>query len=136
MNLFILSIFSLLFASQVSFAGPAVEYTCVGYNKITKESVSYDLVFSDSVPEYGYTYQAIEITKEGGFAPKAQKHLLLNGDKKRPCKKDEDGNVSFPFGFDMTPGPQGKVPYYEVSFKGDCGKEMNYDVESFCFFTY
>lgn len=129
MKTLIASIFALL-SAQAAFAAPAVSYNCVGKNAVTNKSIVFNLVYSEWEASEGYTYQAVEVLKEGFEMLKEPKVLFLNATK--ACDNNQ-GAIGMP-DFKMTPTKQGAVGDYLVRFKLSCGSEYKFDVKGVCFF--
>lgn len=128
---------ALSFASPAAFAAGAVEYSCIGKNKVSGEAVVFSLMFSDHARDVGYTNEAITIEKSGGF--NLEKPLVLQmfgASKKNECKKNEQGEILMSGkAFSMDPAQEGQPYSYRVKFKVSCGEEASFDVDAACEFN-
>jgi hypothetical protein len=133
----ILYLFLCAFYTSQAFSGAAVLYNCVGKNKVNSESVVFEIQFSDSSSEAGYTNQAITVTKSGWENLKKPDVLqMYQATKENNCQLNEAGERYYPGTFDMRPTKEKDLADYIVTFNSDCGKDKNYNITAFCFFAH
>ncbi|MES2525691.1 MAG: hypothetical protein V4598_01335 [Bdellovibrionota bacterium] len=61
---------SILFVTALTFslsslAGPATKQRCTGIDSVSGQNSSYNIIFADHAPEYGYTRQEVEVIRIG-----------------------------------------------------------------------
>jgi hypothetical protein len=131
------SALALLSLSPAAFASPAVSYSCVGRNAVTKEAVTFEVLFAESDLEHGYMNQAVSITKEGWAVPEEPSTYQMYGaTKENACQKTPEGEVYMHGDFEMLPTKKNAVGDFNATFKVNCGERRNYDVKGVCFYEH
>jgi hypothetical protein len=124
--------FGFLFLSTHAFASPAVSYSCAGKNSVTKEAVTFEVLFAESDLELGYTNQAITVTKQGWESAPVT-FQMYGATKANACQKNENGELYSAAAFKMDPVKKGALGDFIVSFRTNCGDRLNFNVKGVCF---
>lgn len=125
-----------LLVSSYSFAGAAVLYNCAGVDSVSGDSVVFELAFSDSAPDVGYTNQSVTIEKQGSEV--LQKKIvfqMFEATKQNQCSRNDQDEIYLAEGFDMIPAPNGNLAAYQVNVKSNCA-DAKVDIKAYCFFQY
>ncbi len=105
-----------------AFAAAAVSYSCVGRNLTDRESVVFDIQFSDSAPDVGYTNESITITKKSGIPlDKPMIFQMFGATKFNYCKATNAGEIYLKIKLNMTQIKNEALSGYSVTIKADCG---------------
>ncbi|RZA06324.1 MAG: hypothetical protein EOP11_10655 [Proteobacteria bacterium] len=123
----------LLLLSANAFASPAVSYSCVGKNSVTKEAVTFEVLFAESDLELGYTNQAITVTKQG-WETSPVTFQMYGATKANACQKNESGELYHSAGFKMDSVKKGSLGDFTMSFRANCGERLDFNVKGVCFF--
>lgn len=121
---------SLTLATQALAAG-AMEYSCMGVNKIDGKYIEFDVTYSDYAREAGFTNQSVSISKVGNIEPQNFKTLQMFGaTKDNACQvvgtESSDELYLNKDNFSMTDAHQGAEYDSIVTLQSGCiGHELN-----------
>jgi hypothetical protein len=124
------------FCASVSFAAGAVGYSCAGKNNSDGGAIMFDVMFSDSAPNQGYTNQSITIYSQSGVQFEQPIVLQMFGAKKSNVCTTNSEKETYMDGktFKMVPSKKDELNSYRTTFQLKCGNNVNFDVEAYCFF--